>query len=107
MLSITAGEIGAKRERRSIPLSNYSGVGEILPTFQCAVSFPCVSCLLSSVGYLGGWLVQVLEGSETLPFLQGKPVRQKMSVINCREVIDFDEHYIVKTFFFFFFNHST
>lgn len=54
MLSITAEEIGAKRERRSIPLSNFSGVGKILPRLQDAVSFPCVSWPAEGSG--GTWV---------------------------------------------------
>lgn len=97
MLSITAGEIGAKRERRSITLSHFSGVGKILPTLQPAVGFPCVSWPVGLKGYLGGELISVLKDSEAW-FLQGKSIKQKMSVINCREIIDSDKPYIVKTF---------
>lgn len=54
MLAITAGEIGAKRETRSIPLSNFGGVSRILPTLQYAVSFPCVSWRVELSG--GTWV---------------------------------------------------
>lgn len=54
MLAITAGEIGAKRETRSIPLSNFGGVSRILPTLEYAVSFPCVSWRVELSG--GTWV---------------------------------------------------
>lgn len=53
MLSITAGEIGAKRERCSIPLGHFSGVGKILPALQSAFGFPCVSWPVGLKGVLG------------------------------------------------------